>query len=110
MITSIDTTIGRTDGNISVLLFRIANPFGSAHLSETDEISIKYAVAVGYNDDTPNYRLFNLGDYINPVLLSFKMLNKGNFSITIEHGVYADRKKSSYLVNLKGATMVTNTK
>jgi hypothetical protein len=88
------------------MLFRIENPFGSAHLSGTDEISIKYMVSMGYNDDTPNNRLFNLGDYINPKLLEFKELTKDSFLVVIEHGIYAHRKENHYLVKLKNVTLI----
>jgi hypothetical protein len=104
LITSIDTVIIRSNSNISVMLFRIENPMGSAHLPETDEISIKYMVSVGYGDDSPDNHLFNLGDYIYPKLLEFKELNKESFLVRIEHGIYGHRKKNGYLVKLKSVT------
>jgi len=106
LITSIDTIITRSTGNIRAMLFRVENPFGSAHMPETDEISIKYMVSVGYADDTPNNHLFNLGDYMDPKLLEFKELNKDSFLVVIEHGIYTHRKQNRYLVKLKSVKLI----
>lgn len=106
LITSIDTIIIRSNNNISVILFRIFNPLGSAHMPETDEVSIKYMVSVGDYDDTPGHRLFNLGDYLAPKLLEFKELSKDSFLVGIEHGIYGHRKKNSYMVKPKGVTLI----
>jgi hypothetical protein len=104
LITSIDTILYRNTDNLSVKLLRIYNPFGSAHLPETDEISIKYMVSVGVYDDIP--RLFNLGDYIAPTLLKFNQINKDSFLVEIEHGIYAHRKKARYMVKLNSVRLI----
>lgn len=104
-LNNIDTVMIRSNNEIYVRLYKISNPFGSAHMPETDEISNRYLIAVSEPDDAPEQHLYNVGDFLAPKILKFQGTKDDHFNVIIEYGIYKKRKKVSVDISLKKVTV-----
>ncbi|MDB5159332.1 MAG: hypothetical protein JWR50_4039 [Mucilaginibacter sp.] len=93
ILCNVDTVLFRRGASISVTLYQISNPSGSAHMPETDEVSNKFLIAVSSIDETPDQILYSVGDFYAPKILKFQPVKNDKYLLSIEYGVFKSRKR-----------------
>lgn len=94
-IGSYDTFAGK---QLVLGIFKVSNGYGSANFPETDEVSFNMLISVTHYNETPDYKVFTVGPFINP-----KVIRKADAgtSVTflIEDGVVNKRKTTKVIVS-----------
>lgn len=101
----VDTVIFKRYDDISIILYKVSNQSGSAHLEGSDEVSHKYLIVVSSYDEDPEQHLYSVGNFYNPKILKFEKQSKDNYRILFEYGVFRQRKKSFINVSLKNVSV-----
>ncbi|MDB5140167.1 MAG: hypothetical protein JWR12_2083 [Mucilaginibacter sp.] len=101
---SVDTVIRKSNDVMSVSLFKISNPSGSAHVPETDEVSKRILIAVSSIDDSPEQHLYTIGNFYNPKIVKFDKLNNNNFQLILRYGS-PNSKEVSFTITLGNILM-----
>ena len=101
----VNTVLFKSNDNLAVHLYKVSNPSGSAHLSESDEISHKFLIAVSSIDDSPEQRAYSVGNFIYPKILKFDEVTANEFIVVIEHGVITKRRTTKIHIKLRSVTI-----
>ncbi|HWZ16598.1 MAG TPA: hypothetical protein VNW95_15270 [Mucilaginibacter sp.] len=105
ILCAVDTVIFKRNDVISVILYEVSNPAGSAHLSETDESSNRFLIAVTTGDEVPEQHLFSVGNFLNPKIRKFEKLKDNNYSLVIEYGIFKVRKTAALKISLNNVLL-----
>jgi hypothetical protein len=105
ILCSVDTVIFKRNDVISVILYEVSNPAGSAHMSETDESSNRFLIAVTTGDEVPEQHLFSVGNFLNPKIRKFEKLKDNNYSLVIEYGIFKSRKTVTLKISLNNVLL-----
>jgi hypothetical protein len=106
ILCNVDTVIFKSNYNISIILYKISNGSGSAHMPGTDEVSNKFLIAVSSIDEVPDQYLYSLGDFINPKVIQFQPLKRASYLLSIEYGTYKNRKKINLDISVGKVSIV----
>jgi hypothetical protein len=102
---SVDTVISKSNDVLAVILYKVSNPSGSAHMPESDEVSNRFLIAVSSVDDSPEQHLFNVGDFYGPKILQFEELDRNNYRVLFSYGAADHRKKKFLNISLNKVTV-----
>jgi hypothetical protein len=79
-------------------IFKVSNGIGSAKFPGTDEVSFDLLISVTHYDESPDYKVFKVGPFINP-----KVIKKDDtgplITLIIEDGVFNKRKTRKVIVS-----------
>lgn len=103
---SVDTVIFKNNNTFSLILYKISNASGSAHMPETDEVSNRFLIAVTNGDEVPEQHLFNIGDFYDPKIIKWEKL-KDKYRLYIDYGgTFKGRRKITLNISLNAVVVV----
>lgn len=100
ILCNLDTSIIKSNDNLSVRLYVASNKSGSAKLKESDEVSKLLLMAVSSIDDAPTQKIFTVNNLIYPKIVAFVEETNNNYLLTIEFGVVKKRTKKTINISL----------
>ena len=80
------------DANLSVRIYKLDNGTASAGFPSS-EVSYNLLVAISAFDEEPEQRLFQIGPFLNPKVVSWQIDRENEKTFVVEYGHY-DRRKS----------------
>lgn len=102
VLCSLDSTVSAGNEQLSVRVYRVANPAGSARMPGTDEVSYHCLVAVFNGDAVPERTVFRTADIIYPRTMVLTEQANDSYRLTFTYGPAAAPKIAAYTIRLNG--------